>query len=117
YNISEVRLNWEHAAGKDYQIQVSNDATNWTTLYTVTGNTTSGVHDYTGLSGSGRYVRMLGTARTTQYGYSLYDFNVYGTGTTAGVTPLSRPACRASASRTEDGGSAPKASHGRIASC
>src|SRR5262249_46929395 len=81
YNISEVKLNWENAAGKDYQIQVSNDATSWTTIDTVTGNTTSGVHDYTGLSGSGRYVRILGTARTTPYGYSLYDFQVYGTGT------------------------------------
>jgi endoglucanase Acf2 len=78
YNISEVKLNWENAAGKDYQIQVSDDATNWTTILTVTGNTKAGWHDYPGLSGSGRYVRMYGTARTTQYGYSLYDFNVYG---------------------------------------
>jgi endoglucanase Acf2 len=110
YNISEVKLNWEHAAGRDYQIQVSGDATNWTAILTVTGNTTSGWHDYPGLSGSGRYVRMYGTARTTQYGYSLYDYNVYGnaapsvpmgeqslgmavtdvtsTGTNAGIMPL-----------------------------
>jgi hypothetical protein len=116
YNISEVRLNWENAAGKDYQIQVSSDTASWTTLYTVTGNTTSGAHDYTGLSESGRYVRMLGTARTTQYGYSLYDFNVYGTGTTAGVTPLDRSAWTASASSTEGSGSAANAIDGRIGS-
>jgi endoglucanase Acf2 len=112
YNISEVKLNWETAAGKDYQIQVSTDATNWTTIKTVTGNTTSGVHDYPGLSGSGRYVRMYGTARTTQYGYSLFDFSVYGTGTTAGITALNRSAWTASASSTEGGGSAARAIDG-----
>jgi hypothetical protein len=116
YDINEVRLNWENAAGQDYQIQVSDDAINWSTMTSVTGNTTAGVHDYTGLSGSGRYVRVLGTARTTQYGYSLYDFNVYGTGTTAGVTPLDRSAWTASASSTEGGGSAANAIDGRTAS-
>src|SRR5262249_24850460 len=88
YNVSEVKLNWETAAGKDYQIQVSNDATTWTTLYSVTGNTTSGWHDYPGLSGSGQYVRILGTARATQYGYSLFDFNVYGSQIPAAPTGL-----------------------------
>src|SRR5262249_2274198 len=78
YNITDVKLNWEQAAGKDYQIQVSADATSWTTIATTTGNTTAGVHDYTGLNGTGRYVRVYGTARATPYGYSLYDFNVYG---------------------------------------
>src|SRR5262249_15376870 len=78
YHITEVKLNWETAAGKDYQIQVSADAVNWTTIATITGNTTAGVHDYTGLTGTGRYVRIYGTARATPYGYSLYDFNVYG---------------------------------------
>jgi endoglucanase Acf2 len=83
YNISEVKLNWENAAGRDYLIQVSDDATNWTTIQTVTGNSTAGWHDYQGLSGSGRYVRMYGTARLTQYGYSLFDFNVYGSAAAA----------------------------------
>jgi beta-glucosidase len=31
------------------------------------------------VSGSGRYVRMYGTARATPYGYSLWEFQVYGT--------------------------------------
>lgn len=78
FNITEVKLNWEAAAGKNYQIQVSADAKSWTTIATVTGNPTAGVHDYSGLKGAGRYVRIYGTARTTPYGYSLYDFNVYG---------------------------------------
>ena len=76
--IHSITLNWENAAGQDYLLQVSNDLTNWTTLVTVTGNTASGVLNYTGLNGTGRYVRMYGTTRTTIYGYSLWEFQVYG---------------------------------------
>src|SRR5215510_4865148 len=75
--ISRVLLNWEAAYGSGYQIQVSNNATTWTTIFTTTtGN--GGADDLT-VSGSGRYVRMLGTARATQYGYSLFEFQVFGT--------------------------------------
>lgn len=75
-NINRVVLNWEAAYGNAYQIQVSNDASIWTTIYsTATGD--GGVDDFT-LSGSGRYVRMLGTNRGTVYGYSLFEFQVYG---------------------------------------
>ena len=39
------------------------------------------------MAGSGRYIRMYGTARATQYGYSIYEFQVYaGSGTTGGDT-------------------------------
>ena len=40
------------------------------------GNTTAGWHDYSGLSATGSFVRVLGTARVTPYGYSLYSFEV-----------------------------------------
>jgi hypothetical protein len=78
YNITHVVLNWEAAYGRAYQIQVSTDDTNWTTIYsTTTGQ--GGFEDLTGLSGTGRYVRMYGTQRGTQWGYSLWEFEVYGT--------------------------------------
>jgi hypothetical protein len=76
YNISEVVLYWEAAYGKSYQIQVSSDATNWTTIYSTTTGL-GGTEDLTGLSGTGRYVRMYGTARGTQWGYSLWEFQVF----------------------------------------
>ncbi|MEV4315212.1 discoidin domain-containing protein [Actinocrispum sp. NPDC049592] len=76
--ISHVKLTWEAAYGKSYTIQTSPDGTAWTTIYsTATGN--GGTDDLTGLSGTGRYVRMNGTARGTSYGYSLYEMQVYGT--------------------------------------
>jgi len=75
-SVCRVKLNWEAAYGKSYQIQTSDDATNWTTIFsTTTGN--GGIDDLTGLSGSGRYVRMFGTVRATQYGYSLWEFDIY----------------------------------------
>ncbi|CCJ33134.1 discoidin domain-containing protein [Caloramator australicus] len=76
-NIKRVILNWAEAYGKSYDIQVSNDTTNWTTVYS-TNNGDGGIDDIS-LSTSGRYVRMLGRVRGTSYGYSLYDFEVYDT--------------------------------------
>ncbi len=76
-DITRVRLYWENACATSYQIQVSSNAVDWTPIYSTTTGT-GGVQDLTGLSGTGRYVRMYGTVRKTQYGYSLYEFEVYG---------------------------------------
>jgi beta-glucanase (GH16 family) len=74
--INKVTLNWEAAYAKAFQVQTSTDGTNWTTIYSTTTGT-GGVQNLT-VSGSGRYVRVNGTQRATQYGYSLYEFQVYG---------------------------------------
>ncbi|MBW8383841.1 MAG: DNRLRE domain-containing protein, partial [Youngiibacter sp.] len=75
-SIGRVVLDWEYAYGKSYDIQVSNDATSWTTVFsTETGN--GGIDDISGLSATGRYVRMNGRLRGTVYGYSLWSFEVY----------------------------------------
>jgi len=75
-SITRVKLNWEAAYGKSYQIQTSTDGTNWTTRYsTTTGN--GGIDDVTFAAVSARYVRIYGTVRATPYGYSLWDFEVY----------------------------------------
>ena len=79
--ICGVQLQWEAASGKAYQIQTSNDATNWTSIYSTT--TGPGGTEHLTVTGSGRYVRMYGTARNTAYGYSLWEFQVL-TATSAG---------------------------------
>ncbi|MGW5781932.1 galactose-binding domain-containing protein [Streptomyces sp. NPDC003863] len=78
HTVDEVKVSWEAAYGKAYQIQVSDDAVGWTTIYSTTAGA-GGVDDLTGLNGSGRYIRLYGTARGTGYGYSLWEFAVYGT--------------------------------------
>ena len=73
--LSSVQLYWETALGKDFTIQISNDAVTWTTVSTVTGNTAA--TNILPITGVGRYVRMYGTARGTIYGYSLVEFQIY----------------------------------------
>ncbi|MEV7628472.1 discoidin domain-containing protein [Actinoplanes sp. NPDC089786] len=85
--ITQVVLRWETAYGSAYQIQTSANGTAWTTISTQTGRT--GGTDTLNVTGSGRYVRMNGTARGTGYGYSLWEFEVYGS--TGGTTPTPDP--------------------------
>ncbi|WP_217544932.1 discoidin domain-containing protein [Streptomyces sp. GbtcB6] len=82
--VNQVVLNWETAYGKDYKVQISADGSNWTDLQSVTGG--DGGTDTLSVSGQGRYVRMLGVHRATQWGYSLWEFQVYGT--TTGTPPV-----------------------------
>ncbi|RHA40118.1 discoidin domain-containing protein [Cellulomonas rhizosphaerae] len=83
-SIERVDLRWESAYGKGYQIQTSDNGTTWTTVATKT-NGTGGKESLT-VTGTGRYVRLQGTARATGYGYSLWEFQVFGTAGTGGGT-------------------------------
>jgi beta-glucosidase len=74
-NIGRVWLNWENAYSPAYSIQLSSDDTNWNTIYTTTNG--PGTINDLAAPGSGRYVRMYGTQRATQYGYSLWEFEVF----------------------------------------
>ena len=88
-NIDRVVIKWWTNYAVAYQIQVSNDATNWTPVYTT--STGDGATDDIALSASGRYVRMYGTVRSNPNNpgrYSMYELEVYGT---AGPTPTPQP--------------------------
>lgn len=76
-SISEIDLYWD-AGAKVYSIQTSNDNANWSTIYSTSSGVGSGLVSIAGLSGSGRYVRMVGTQRATQWGYSLDEMQVWG---------------------------------------
>ncbi|MEZ0111570.1 hypothetical protein ABH920_005588 [Catenulispora sp. EB89] len=96
-NICQVSIQWETASAKAYQIQVSNDASTWSSIYSTT--TGPGGTETLNVSGSGRYIRMYGTARNTAYGYSIWEFQVFGAGGgTCGTTDaaLNRPATASS---------------------
>jgi chitinase len=88
YNINRVKLTWEAAYATAYRIEVSNTAAenDWTVVKSVTNSTLT--NDHTGLTATGRYVRIYGTARATTYGYSLYALEVYGTPETPAGTNL-----------------------------
>ncbi len=95
YAVNRVKLTWEGAYGKDYDVEIAPDTVHWTPLKSVTGNTVL-ANDWTGLSGTGRYVRMNGKVRGSGYGYSLYELEVYGTAVGArGATALAAPSAKA----------------------
>ncbi|AGZ38930.1 discoidin domain-containing protein [Actinoplanes friuliensis] len=87
--ISRVELNWEAAYGKTFKIQTSQNGSTWADA---TGNTAgnAGVQSVD-VTATARYVRMYGTERATQYGYSLWEFKVFGGTPTTPTTPPTTP--------------------------
>lgn len=75
-SVGRAVLRWEYAYGKRYEIQVSDDGTNWRSVAEVEEGD-GGVDTITFAPTQARYVRMQGLARGTTYGWSLYDFAVY----------------------------------------
>ncbi|MGC8824507.1 MAG: glycosyl hydrolase [Bacteroidales bacterium] len=79
YNITNIIITWENASAKDYQIQQSNDGTNWVTVKSFTlmkaGARTDSILN---LTGGARYIRIYGTKRTTSWGYSIFEIEVNG---------------------------------------
>jgi mannan endo-1,4-beta-mannosidase len=79
YNVNRVRIAWEAAYARDYQIQFSTNNSTWTTIRSVTGKASSTADDYTGLTGQARWVRVNCITRATAYGFSFFELEVYGT--------------------------------------
>ncbi|MEV6964708.1 discoidin domain-containing protein [Hamadaea sp. NPDC051192] len=77
--ISRIRLVWEAAYASAYRLEGSADASTWTTIKSASGEN-GGTDDHSGLTATTRYVRVYGTQRGTAYGYSLFEFEVYGPG-------------------------------------
>ncbi|HYF62738.1 MAG TPA: discoidin domain-containing protein [Herpetosiphonaceae bacterium] len=78
--VSRVRLNWEAAYARGYRVEISPDGVAWTALYST--STGDGGIDDLAVAGSGRFLRIYGTARGTAWGYSLWEIEVFGTATT-----------------------------------
>jgi hypothetical protein len=76
--VTSVAISWETAYAADFTVQVSANATTWTTVATVTGG--AGGRQSLNVSGSGRYVRLNATRRATAWGVSVFEFQVFGTG-------------------------------------
>ncbi len=74
--ICSVGLLWEAAYASAFSIQTSNDNSTWTTVYSTT--TGAGGQETFPISTTARYIRMDGTARATTFGYSIFEFDVYG---------------------------------------
>ncbi|WP_374945877.1 discoidin domain-containing protein [Agreia sp.] len=76
-SIERVDLTWESAHATAYTIEVSDTGTSgWKTIHTSTAGP-GGVESLS-VEGEGRFVRLTGTTRSSGYGYSLWEFQVFG---------------------------------------
>jgi beta-glucanase (GH16 family) len=77
--VTEVRLSWEAAHGRRFALEISSDGVTWRPFHTETAGTggSQTLRTYP-QEVTGRHVRMRGIERATQWGYSLYAFEVYG---------------------------------------
>ena len=72
---NQIRITWEAAYGKEYVIETSNDASNWKKV--VEQKNGNGSVEKWNITENARYIRLTGTKRGTEYGYSIYEFEVY----------------------------------------
>jgi len=81
FPIGSVNLNWGVAYAKSYEIQVSADAANWSTVYS-TASGSGGVQTLNFAVTNAQYVRVYGMQQGNAVGYSLNELAVF-----SAVTP------------------------------
>ncbi|UOG73409.1 glycosyl hydrolase [Hymenobacter tibetensis] len=76
--VSTVRLVWEAAFASAYDVLVSDDKVTWQRVYSTT-TSPGGTENITALTpgAAGRYVRLLFNKRATNFGYSLFEMQVF----------------------------------------
>ncbi|MCR5703429.1 MAG: discoidin domain-containing protein [Eubacterium sp.] len=75
YTINKIKIQWEAAYGKDYDILVSTDGQNWTTVKELR-NQDGGLDEFTFQEQTVRYMKLQGVSRGTGYGYSIWEMQV-----------------------------------------
>jgi hypothetical protein len=82
YSVDSVFVSWETAAGLDYAIEVANtpskSETGWTTVAHVANGAQGEKRSMTFTPVQARYVRLQGYKRASIFGYSIWEFEVYG---------------------------------------
>ncbi|MCS5735067.1 discoidin domain-containing protein [Herbiconiux daphne] len=85
YDVDSVRVDWEGAAAARYELQFADSpAGPWVSTMVEKANADDDVVD---VATTARYVRLQGISRLTGYGYSLYEFEVYGTRSASDIEP------------------------------
>jgi beta-glucanase (GH16 family) len=75
--VQAVRLEWETAYGREYDIQVSRDGIKWETVKSLVDNV-GGTQEVWFKPVKARFVRMNGRKRASQWGFSLWEMEVFG---------------------------------------
>ncbi|MBR3646344.1 MAG: discoidin domain-containing protein, partial [Lachnospiraceae bacterium] len=88
--VNEVKIRWEAAQAKNYTIEFSDNGTDYTTMASVFNAQEGGNRlDTLTLTDdvNARYIKINGTARNLDYGYSIWEIAVYGLDDPVAITP------------------------------
>lgn len=85
FQLSRAIIDWEYAAAQSYEIAVSINGTSYPEDYTTVWSKSDGAAGMGSVTSLlygpfGRYVRMQGLSKTTEWGYSIWEMAVYGRG-------------------------------------
>lgn len=75
--LQKIILTWENAAAKNYTIESSLDGAKWSPIAQITDGG-PGARSFELGGTKARHIRITGTQRTTQYGYSLFEVEAFG---------------------------------------
>jgi hypothetical protein len=85
-NIDKVVLKWEDAYGTAYKIQVSKDGTAWEDVFSTTSGK-GGTEEVKFEATLAKFVKMQGAKRASEYGFSLFEFEVFESKDAPATTP------------------------------
>ncbi|VUD65008.1 hypothetical protein TDB9533_03456 [Thalassocella blandensis] len=78
YALQRIEIDWEVASARDFSVQASNDNQSWIALANKTDGSAGARTDTIDLTGQFQFIRILATARSTQWGYSIWELRVFG---------------------------------------
>lgn len=100
YDIKAIHVTWEAAYASRYKIEVSTDRQAWTTVVSET-NGNGGKDEWpVNESASYRYVKITGLQRATEWGYSIYELEVFGLSISTGIHRIKEERLRVSPNPT-----------------
>lgn len=75
--VRAVKIQWEKASAKKYEIQTSLDGSNWKTAARINDGKEEELRVITFPPVEAEYVRMFGRVRNGEWGYSIFEMEVY----------------------------------------
>lgn len=76
--IDTIKLFWETARAKKYNVQIAGDDKNYTVIKELDNLTTESLNDVIQFDAvKARYIKVVGITPATEYGYSIYECEVY----------------------------------------
>ena len=74
--IREITIDWETASAREYDVQLSADGSEWTTVAAVTDGAPDEERTLTFDPVTARHIRIVGKKRATEWGYSIWEIRV-----------------------------------------